>query len=101
MCAVLFSAEAALICYLEGAAREFNGRFLAATGRGFRGFSHAERGLEEGTWRGGYLYDFVQLADPQLGMLHYDNSWDDRCSSSWRSTCATACSRASCSCRTT
>ena len=38
--------------------------------------NHTINGLgpaEEGAWRGSYY--FVQLADPQLGMLHRDASW--------------------------
>ena len=38
--------------------------------------NHTIAGLgpaEEGAWRGSYY--FVQLADPQLGMLHRDASW--------------------------
>ena len=38
--------------------------------------NHTIAGLgpaEEGAWRGSYF--FVQLADPQLGMLHRDASW--------------------------
>ena len=40
--------------------------------------NHTIAGLgpaEEGAWRGSYY--FVQLADPQLGMLHRDASWQE------------------------
>ena len=47
------------------------GRFRVARDRGYAGFGAAE----EGAWRGSYY--FVQLADPQLGMLLRDRSWSE------------------------
>ena len=44
--------------------------------------NHTIAGLgpaEEGAWRGSYY--FVQLADPQLGMLHRDASWREELAS--------------------
>ena len=46
-----------------------------------RARNHTINGLglaEEGAWRGSYY--FVQLADPQLGMLHRDASWREELS---------------------
>lgn len=49
----------------------FDFRFRRARGRAFEGLSEAN----EASWRG--EYSFVQLADPQLGMLHGDQSWEE------------------------
>merc|ERR1711967_201052 len=44
-------------------------RFTRAQDRGFIGLSREE----EGTWQDDFF--FIQLADTQLGMLHWDKSW--------------------------
>eukprot|EP00441_Pelagodinium_beii_P021666 CAMPEP_0197658842 /NCGR_PEP_ID=MMETSP1338-20131121/45475_1 /TAXON_ID=43686 ORGANISM="Pelagodinium beii, Strain RCC1491" /NCGR_SAMPLE_ID=MMETSP1338 /ASSEMBLY_ACC=CAM_ASM_000754 /LENGTH=490 /DNA_ID=CAMNT_0043235507 /DNA_START=77 /DNA_END=1549 /DNA_ORIENTATION=- len=55
-----------------GKSREaFDLRFRKATHRTFDGLTQSE----EGTWDGGFY--FVQFADPQLGMLHGDKSWEE------------------------
>lgn len=48
-----------------------NNRFRMAQRRTYEGFTQEE----EGEWDGDY--DFVQLADPQFGMLHFDKSWKE------------------------
>ena len=62
-------AGALLGCWLEAALAAYNARFHLASNRIYSGLTMAE----EGEWCG--PYDFVQLADPQLGMLHMDRSW--------------------------
>ena len=62
-------AGALLGCWLEAAPAAYNARFHLASNRIYSGLTPAE----EGEWCG--PYDFVQLADPQLGMLHMDRSW--------------------------
>lgn len=52
--------------FLEEALEKFNERFHLAQNRSVIGLSKAE----QGEWEGGY--DFVQLADPQIGMFHMD-----------------------------
>ena len=47
------------------------GRFRRARNRGFDGFTFEK----EGTWRNDF--QFIQLADPQLGMLNGDKSWEE------------------------
>ena len=64
-------AVAALRAWLTASLTAFNGRFLLAQNRVFKGLEYES----EGEWRGGY--DFVQLADPQLGMLHWDRDWTE------------------------
>ena len=59
----------ALRRWLAAALAAYNGRFKLALNRGYNGLGREA----EGTWAG--EYDFVQLADPQLGMLHMDKSW--------------------------
>ena len=59
----------ALRGWLEAALAAYNGRFKLAHNRGYSGLAREA----EGAWAG--EYDFVQLADPQLGMLHMDRSW--------------------------
>ena len=59
----------ALGSWLEAALAAYNARFRLASNRIYSGLTPAE----EGEWCG--AYDFVQLADPQLGMLHMDRSW--------------------------
>ena len=61
----------ALYAFLEASLEVFDGRFLLARERVFEGLDYAS----EGVWRG--PYDFVQLADPQLGMLHWDRDWTE------------------------
>lgn len=51
----------ALTTWLERALAVFDGRFLLARNRQYVGLTHAE----EATWSGSY--DFIQLADPQVG----------------------------------
>ena len=59
----------ALRWWLAAALAAYNGRFKLALNRGYNGLGREA----EGAWAG--EYDFVQLADPQLGMLHMDKSW--------------------------
>ena len=62
----------ALTLFLEDAMRLFNSRFHLAHGRQLAGHTKAE----EGSWaEDADGYDFMQLADPQLGMLHLGQSW--------------------------
>jgi len=61
----------ALKAWLERALAVFDGRFLLARDRQYVGLTHAE----EANWTGSY--DFIQLADPQLGMLHWDAQWTE------------------------
>ena len=65
------AAERALTEYLDESLKVFDGRFLLARNRVVCGLSRAE----EGEWTGDY--DFIQLADPQLGMLHWDHDWTE------------------------
>ena len=60
------SAKAALLLFLKESLYCYNNRFRYAANRSFDGFSYKE----QGEWQGGY--DFIQIADPQLGMLHMD-----------------------------
>ena len=69
--ALTASLTAALAAALTASLTAFNGRFLLAQNRVFKGLEYES----EGEWRGGY--DFVQLADPQLGMLHWDRDWTE------------------------
>lgn len=62
---------AALEAWLDQTREAFDFRFRKAHHRSFDGLTVAE----EGEWRGGL--SFVQLADPQLGMLHGDKSWEE------------------------
>ena len=62
-------AAEALGSWLDAALAAYNARFQLASNRSYSGLTPAE----EGEWCG--AYDFVQLADPQLGMLHMDRSW--------------------------
>ena len=55
----------------EASIVDYGDRFLRASNRGFRGLDFAR----EGQWRGDFA--FVQLADPQLGMLHWNKSWEE------------------------
>ena len=64
-------AAAALRAWLTASLTAFNGRFHLAENRVFQGLEYES----EGEWQGGY--DFVQLADPQLGMLHRDRYWTE------------------------
>lgn len=68
-CAGATSPEAALEQWLKAAFMAFNGCFLRAQGRVFAGLTSDK----EAQWSGDY--DFIQLADPQLGMLHSDDGW--------------------------
>jgi len=60
----------ALTTYLEEELTEFNLRFHLARNRQLKGHTKAE----QGDWDGAG-YHFIQLADPQLGMLHLGQSW--------------------------
>ena len=71
---VLGAAEApasALAAYLEQTLAQYHGQFHLAASRKFGRFT-AEA---EGRWAG--PYEFVQLADPQLGMYNDDSSWSE------------------------
>lgn len=61
--------KAALDEYLASTLQAYNNRFQLARNRTVSGFTHAD----EATWQG--EYDFVQLADPQIGMFKYDADW--------------------------
>ena len=63
--------EEALVRWLEQSLEAFDARFNMAHDRVYVGLT---RDLE-GEWSG--PYDFVQLADPQLGMLHWDKEWSE------------------------
>lgn len=63
------SPEQAFTAWMRDALSAYDGRFLAAAGRCFRGLTPAE----EGSWS--EAYDFVQIADPQLGMYRQDTDW--------------------------
>jgi len=65
------SVEEALQDWLRAAEAAYNDRFLMAVERHYRGLTVKE----EGRWKGEYY--FVQLADPQVGMLHYDREWNE------------------------
>lgn len=60
-----------LHAWLEESLVVFDNKFLLARERGFEGLNFEA----EGKWSG--PYDFVQLADPQLGMLHFDRDWTE------------------------
>ena len=64
-------ARACLTAWLERSLIAFDGIFTKARGRAYEGLSFED----EGQW--GESYDFVQLADPQLGMLHADADWTE------------------------
>ena len=55
--------------HLEQSLEAFNSRFTFAQDRGYEGLTESE----EGEWDG--PYDFVQLADPQIGMFQMDRDW--------------------------
>lgn len=63
--------EVSLLTWLEAVVLSYNNRFLMAKDRTYEGFTEEE----EGDWDGDY--DFIQLADPQLGMLHWDKGWSE------------------------
>lgn len=65
------TANESLESWLEESREAFDFRFRKAHHRCFDGLSFAE----EGDWQGSF--SFVQIADPQLGMLHGDRSWEE------------------------
>lgn len=65
------SPQEAMTVWLEDAKLAYDKPFIAAADRTYSGFTYAE----EGEWRGSY--DFLQIADPQLGMLDWDKSWTE------------------------
>lgn len=61
--------QPALLRFLEETLYCFNERFRYAQERVYQGFGAAEQSAWDGS------YDFIQLADPQLGMLRMDQDW--------------------------
>ena len=61
----------AITRFLDDALDKFNERFHLARDRSVQGLSRAE----QGEWDG--QYDFVQLADPQIGMFHMDHGCEE------------------------
>eukprot|EP00854_Cymbomonas_tetramitiformis_P015872 gene15872-18822_t len=59
----------ALEAYLQDSVVLYNNRFTLAKHRAYEGYTREE----EGKWEG--AYDFVQLADPQIGMFKQDVDW--------------------------
>ena len=55
----------------DAATEDPSNRFVRASNRSFKGLNYEQ----EGRWSGDFA--FVQLADPQLGMLNMNNGWEE------------------------
>jgi len=66
--------EEALTAWLTETFSAYQSPFMAASSRVYKGFGPTE----EGEWCN--CYDFMQIADPQLGMLHWNKSWSEELS---------------------